>query len=79
MNGHLSRYSNFHATNCQQEQTTESLRSSTSTSMIVGPPGAGALVLGGGFDLLNLFILADLCNTLGEYDKAVRACNQIGQ
>ncbi|KIK49908.1 hypothetical protein GYMLUDRAFT_253452 [Collybiopsis luxurians FD-317 M1] len=49
------------------------------TSMIVGPPGAGALVLGGGFDLLNLFILADLCNTLGEYDKAVRACNQIGQ
>ncbi|KIK67134.1 hypothetical protein GYMLUDRAFT_37174 [Collybiopsis luxurians FD-317 M1] len=45
------------------------------TGPIAGPPGTestSAPVPGGGFDMLNLLVLADLYNTLGEYDKAVR-------
>ncbi|KAF5389367.1 hypothetical protein D9757_004269 [Collybiopsis confluens] len=47
----------------------------TGAGPISGPPGTestGAPVPGGGFDMLNLLVLADLYNTLGEYDKAVR-------
>ncbi|KAJ4480918.1 hypothetical protein J3R30DRAFT_3462311 [Lentinula aciculospora] len=42
---------------------------------ISGPPETGttsAIVPGGGFSLLNLLVLADLYNTLGEYDNAVQ-------
>ncbi|GAW03075.1 TPR-like protein [Lentinula edodes] len=42
---------------------------------IAGTPGTestSAVVLGGGFTMLNLLVLADLYNTLGEYDNAVR-------
>ncbi|KAJ3890163.1 hypothetical protein GG344DRAFT_89051 [Lentinula edodes] len=33
---------------------------------------SGSVVPGGGFSMLNLLVLADLYNTLGEYDNAVR-------
>ncbi|KAI1783533.1 TPR-like protein [Ganoderma leucocontextum] len=33
-------------------------------------PESGADVPGGGFGLMHLLVLADLCNTLGEYGKA---------
>ncbi|KAJ3881396.1 hypothetical protein F5051DRAFT_397138 [Lentinula edodes] len=42
---------------------------------IAGTPGTestSAVVPGGGFSMLNLLVLADLYNTLGEYDNAVR-------
>ncbi|KAJ3795759.1 hypothetical protein GGU11DRAFT_209264 [Lentinula aff. detonsa] len=42
---------------------------------VFGPTGSestSAIVPGGGFSMLNLLVLADLFNTLGEYDSAVR-------
>ncbi|KAF5345552.1 hypothetical protein D9758_012000 [Tetrapyrgos nigripes] len=37
-----------------------------------GPSTSSADVPGGGFGLLNILVLADLYNTLGEYEKAIK-------
>jgi hypothetical protein len=40
--------------------------------LITVPSGTESLVPEGDFDKLNLSVFADLYNTLGEHDKAVR-------